>query len=229
MKFKMAVNKIKGLTVEVDGDIVPFQKALRRVNAEVNESNQALKNLNAGLKLDPNNADLLANKQKVLSKAISESEEALKKFQKIQKELDSRNVDKTSKEYTDLQKQIVQTNDAIKKFSAQLQKIPFESTIRGSEELSRSFQQIYDATKRISQLSVAGLFGLTFNAAQYESDIAGIQKVVRDLRDETVDDLKDISIATSSSFSSIAEYATIAAALGVGQEDLAAFAQTMKD
>ena len=225
----MAVNKIKGLTVEVDGDIVPFQKALRRVNAEVNESNQALKNLNTGLKLDPNNADLLANKQKVLSKAISESEEALKKFQKIQKELDSRNVDKTSKEYTDLQKQIVQTNDAIKKFSAQLQKIPFESTIRGSEELSRSFQQIYDATKRISQLSVAGLFGLTFNAAQYESDIAGIQKVVRDLRDETVDDLKDISIATSSSFSSIAEYATIAAALGVGQEDLAAFAQTMKD
>lgn len=225
----MAVNKIKGLTVEVDGDIVPFQKALRRVNAEVNESNQALKNLNAGLKLDPNNTDLLANKQKVLSKAISESEEALKKFQKIQKELDSRNVDKTSKEYTDLQKQIVQTDNAIKKFSAQLQKIPFESTIRGSEELSRSFGQIYEATKRISQLSVAGLFGLTFNAAQYESDIAGIQKVVRDLRDETVDDLKDISIATSSSFSSIAEYATIAAALGVAQEDLAAFAQTMKD
>lgn len=225
----MANNKIKGLTVEVDGDIVPFQTALRRVNAEVNQSNQALKNLNSGLKLDPNNTELLASKQKVLAKAIQESETALKKFQDIQKKLKDKGIDETSKEYTNLQNQIVQTENAIKKFSAQLQKIPFEATIRCSEELSRSFSQIYDATKRISQLSVAGLFGLTFNAAQYETDVANIKKIVKDLRDETVEDLKDISIATSSSFSSIAEYATIAAALGVAQEDLGEFAQTMKD
>ena len=74
----MADKRIKGITVEIGGDTTKLQDALRDVNAQLKTTQSDLRDVNKLLKMDPGNADLLAQKQKYLSEAIAETSEKLK-------------------------------------------------------------------------------------------------------------------------------------------------------
>ena len=59
-------NRIKGITVEIGGDTTGLDKALKGVNTTIRTTQTSLKDVNRLLKLDPGNAQLLAQKQKLL-------------------------------------------------------------------------------------------------------------------------------------------------------------------
>ena len=69
---------IKGITVEIGGNTTKLGKALDNVNKKSRNLSSELGQINKLLKLDPGNADLLAQKQKVLAEAISNTGEKLK-------------------------------------------------------------------------------------------------------------------------------------------------------
>lgn len=73
----MAGSRIKGITVEIGGDTTKLQSALKGVNAEIKNTQSQLKDVEKLLKLDPGNTELLAQKQKLLSSAVSETKEKL--------------------------------------------------------------------------------------------------------------------------------------------------------
>lgn len=73
----MASKKIKGITVEIGGDTVGLEKALKDVNQRTIEVQSELKDVQRLLKFDPNNVELLAQKQELLSQAIQSSTEKL--------------------------------------------------------------------------------------------------------------------------------------------------------
>ena len=73
----MAGSRIKGITVEIGGDTTKLQTALKGVNAEIKNTQSQLKDVEKLLKLDPGNTELLAQKQKLLSSAVSETKEKL--------------------------------------------------------------------------------------------------------------------------------------------------------
>ena len=73
----MAGNRIKGITVEIGGDTTKLQTALKGVNSEIKNTQSQLKDVEKLLKLDPGNTELLAQKQKLLSSAVSETKEKL--------------------------------------------------------------------------------------------------------------------------------------------------------
>ena len=73
----MATSRIKGITVEIGGDTTKLQTALKGVNAEIKNTQSQLKDVEKLLKLDPGNTELLAQKQKLLSSAVSETKEKL--------------------------------------------------------------------------------------------------------------------------------------------------------
>ena len=73
----MAGSRIKGITVEIGGDTTKLQTVLRDVNSEIKNIQSQLKDVEKLLKLDPGNTELLAQKQKLLSSAISETKEKL--------------------------------------------------------------------------------------------------------------------------------------------------------
>ena len=75
----MATSRIKGITVEIGGDTTKLQTALKGVNAEIKNTQSQLKDVEKLLKLDPGNTELLAQKQKLLSSAVSETKEKLLK------------------------------------------------------------------------------------------------------------------------------------------------------
>lgn len=73
----MVGSRIKGITVEIGGDTTKLQSALKGVNAEIKNTQSQLKDVGKLLKLDPGNTELLAQKQKLLSSAVSETKEKL--------------------------------------------------------------------------------------------------------------------------------------------------------
>lgn len=74
----MARNRIRGITVEIGGDTTKLDKALAGTNKQLSATQQSLKDVERLLKLDPGNTELLAQKQKLLSQAVSGTADKLK-------------------------------------------------------------------------------------------------------------------------------------------------------
>jgi phage-related minor tail protein len=70
-------DRIKGITIELDGDTTKLSNALKGVNKEIRDTQSNLKDVNKLLKMDPGNADLLAQKQKYLTEAIDATKKKL--------------------------------------------------------------------------------------------------------------------------------------------------------
>ena len=70
-------SRIQGITVEIGGDTTKLSTALSKVNREIRDTQAQLKDVNKLLKLDPGNAELMAQKQRLLSQAVSETKEKL--------------------------------------------------------------------------------------------------------------------------------------------------------
>ena len=83
----MANNKIKGLTVEIGGDTTKLGKALDNVEKKSRDLSSELGEINKLLKFDPGNADLLAQKQKVLADAIANTGKKLDTLKEAEKQV----------------------------------------------------------------------------------------------------------------------------------------------
>ena len=74
----MASAAIKGLTVEIGGDTTKLGKALENVEKKSRNLSKELGEVNKLLKLDPGNAELLAQKQQILAEAVENTRDKLK-------------------------------------------------------------------------------------------------------------------------------------------------------
>ena len=73
----MASKRIKGFTVEIGGDTTGLSKALAQVDKNIKSAQTDLKDVERLLKLDPTNTELLAQKQKLLTEAVADTEKRL--------------------------------------------------------------------------------------------------------------------------------------------------------
>ena len=67
----MASRRIQGITIEIDGNTTKLQNALKGVDKQLKTTQSNLRDINKLLKLDPGNAELLTQKQKALSEAVT--------------------------------------------------------------------------------------------------------------------------------------------------------------
>ena len=77
--------KIKGLTIEIGADTKKLGDALKSVWDKSASLSGELKNVNKLLKLDPTNTELLAQKQKILAEAVSNSAEEVEMLREAEK------------------------------------------------------------------------------------------------------------------------------------------------
>lgn len=73
----MATNRIKGITIEIEGNTTKLQTALGDVNKDLKTTQTNLRDVNKLLKLDPKNTELLTQKQDLLKKAIEDTKKKL--------------------------------------------------------------------------------------------------------------------------------------------------------
>lgn len=70
-------SRIAGITIEIDGNTTKLTKALNDVDKSLRTTQSNLKDVNKLLKMDPGNADLLKQKQELLSRAIADTKSKL--------------------------------------------------------------------------------------------------------------------------------------------------------
>ena len=114
----MASNNIKGLTIEIGGDTTKLGKALDAVNKKTKSLSSELGQINKLLKLDPKNTDLLAQKQKVLAEAISNTKEKLETLKKAEKQVQEqfKRGEVSEEQVRSLQREIIATTKKLESY-----------------------------------------------------------------------------------------------------------------
>lgn len=81
-------SRIKGITIEIDGETSGLQKALSNVTKESISIQQELKDVERLLKFDPGNVEALAQKQQLLSRQIENTSNKLDQLKNAQEQVD---------------------------------------------------------------------------------------------------------------------------------------------
>ena len=111
--------RIKGITIEIDGNTTQLQKSLKDVDKSLRDTQKSLKDVDKLLKLDPSNTELLRQKQDLLAKAIQDTKSRLDKLKEAQKQMDASGVDKNSEQYQALQREIIECEQALQRLQSQ--------------------------------------------------------------------------------------------------------------
>lgn len=212
----MASGKIKGITIEFDGNTTKLGKALKDVDKKTRDLDKELKQVNNALKFNPTNVDLWRQKQQLLNEKVTETKKRLDVLKSAQKELDSSKVDKTSDEYRELQREIITTESKLKNFNGQLKEI-------GNANLKALSKQVEDVG---SKLETAGqsIAGLSAAAA----GVVGTLGVVSYKAGQSADDLNTLSKVTGIGTDNLQKYSYAADLVDVSTETIAKSNQKLK-
>lgn len=165
-----SAGQIKGITIRITGETDGLAKSLTDVNSEINATKKALNEVSRALKLDPDNVELLAQKQELLNKQIEQTEEKLRLEKQAaegaKEALELGNI--TTEEYATLQAEIVRTEDALNKLNAEagndnLQKTGEHAEDAGNKanEASGDFEKFGNAAKVAGQVAAAAFAAVT--------------------------------------------------------------------
>lgn len=115
----MAADKLKGITIEINGNVQPLTAAIKEatkastgLNSELNSINRLLKNV------DPGNIDLLKQKQAVLNTTIDDTKKKLQLLETAFAQATPEEVGEA--QYRELERQIISTKDKLSSYESQL-------------------------------------------------------------------------------------------------------------
>jgi len=80
--------RIQGITIELDGETRPLEKALSDINKRSVELQKELRDVERLLKFDPGNTEALAQKQEILAKQIENTTERLNRLRAAQSQVE---------------------------------------------------------------------------------------------------------------------------------------------
>ena len=210
----MAANRIKGITIEIGGDTTKLQKALQNVDKDLRATETNLKDINKLLKFDPKNAELLAQKQKNLEKAIGLTKDRLKQLKDAQAQ-----VQEGSEEWDALQREIIDTKKKLKDLEKEYK--DFGSV--GVQQVKAIGKQLQDAGKKIEDFGQK----LTPVSAAAGALGAGLAKLGFDAI-ANADDLNTLAKQTGFSTKEIQKMRYASELVDVSFEDVAGAMRKMK-
>ena len=111
----MANKRIKGITIEIDGNTTKLDKALQPVNSEISQTQSQLKDVERLLKLDPSNVELLRQKQRLLTQAVQDTKKKLDQLKSAEKQVQEqfKRGEISRQQYDALQREIAATEQAL--------------------------------------------------------------------------------------------------------------------
>lgn len=141
-------NTIKGLTVEIGGDTTKLGKALENVNKKSKSLSSELGQINKLLKMDPGNADLLAQKQKVLAEAVATTKEKLDKLKQAEAQVQEqfKKGEVSEAQVRELQREIIATTKKLDTYERAARE-----TAEAVEKLGDSSGEVTDGAKEVKK------------------------------------------------------------------------------
>ena len=113
---------IKGITVQIGGDTVNLNKALKGVDTTSKNLQRELNLVNKELKFNPDNAVLLAQKQEILTDKINATREKLQKLNEVQEQVErqAKSGDLGADEYRAYQREVETTKSKLEHLESEL-------------------------------------------------------------------------------------------------------------
>lgn len=166
----MASNRIRGITLEINGNTTKLTDSLKAVDKQLSSTQSELKDVNKLLKLDPSNVELLKQKQELLGKAVSGTKERQQELTKaLEAAKKAGDTEENRKQQDALQRELVETTaklgdleKAYAKCSPQL------------ESIASKTGALAEKTKGLSTaagLAGAGMLGMAYKAGQTADEL----------------------------------------------------------
>lgn len=156
---------IKGITIEINGDTTKLDKALTNVDKSTKDVNKELKQVNNLLKFNPGNAELVAQKQKLLGDQVENTSKRLKTLKDAQAQVDQqyKNGEMPEEEYRAFQREIVATEGKLKNYQGQLEKTSEETSKleKFTEGANKAFDGIAKGGEKVSDFGKKASAGVT--------------------------------------------------------------------
>ena len=185
----MANKRIKGITINIDGNATNLNNALKSVDKQIYNTNSELKDLNKALKIDPSNVELLAQKQELLKTNIKNSTDRLNDLKKAQKEMGDYNslTDEQKEKYRALSVEIVKTEGSIKSMNEELKKtksIDLSGLKTGLEKVGKVALNVSKELAKITGAiggALSSVVGLGVKSyAELEQNLGGIDTLFKE-------------------------------------------------
>lgn len=132
--------RIAGITIEIGGDTTDLQKSLKSVDSQLKKTQSNLKDIDKLLKLDPNNTELLRQKQQELEKAIGLTKTRLDELKNAQSQ-----VSEGSAEWDALQREIIATEQSLGQLEGQ-----YAALQAGADQTAQKTRSLGEAFKEMS-------------------------------------------------------------------------------
>ena len=224
-------NRIAGITVEIGGDTTKLSTALKSVNSEIRSTQNELKDVNRLLKLDPGNADLMAQKQRLLRDAIAETKEKLEQLKVAAEQANEKlaNGEISQQQYDALQREITETEQKLKGLEEQASKsaVALQKIAATGEKLKAAGDKISGVGQTLTRTVTAPVVGAgaaaiktaaDFDAAM--SQVAAVSGATGDDFDRLRDKAREMGSKTKFSASEAAEAMNYMAMAGWKTEDM---------
>lgn len=147
---------IKGITIEIGGNVSPLNKALDGVNNKSKDLQSELKQVERLLKLDPGNTTLLAQKQELLAKSVGNTKDKLDTLKEAEKQVQAqfKKGEVSEEQYRALQREIAQTEINLSSMKTE--------AIKANAVLSKE-----DATNNLKNMGKVAAVGAAATAAAF--------------------------------------------------------------
>ena len=223
-------NRIKGITVEINGDTTKLSKALEGVNKNIRNTQTQLKDVEKLLKLDPSNTELLSQKHKLLADAVTSTKEKLDTLKTAAEQANTAlaNGDITQEQYDALQREIIETENELRNLQneanrtntafakleaagATMQKV--------GDKISGAGEKLLPVTAGVATLgTIAVKTGADFDAAM--SKVAAVSGAAGEELDALREKAREMGAKTKFSASEAAEAMNYMAMAGWKTEDM---------
>ena len=234
-------NKIKGLTIAINGETTGLDKALSGVNKKSRDLQGELREVERLLKLDPGNTELLAQKQKLLADAVSGTKEKLETLkvaaQQAQEQLAKGEI--SEEQFRALEREVVKTEQALKKLEEQSKQ--FGSTLSqelkvAGEGMQRLGDKMTDVGKNMTMkvtAPIAAAGAVSFKmAADMEDALGATEQIFKRASGAVTDWADQLDSSYGIAKNEALEYANMMGTMlvnigGLTEEEAAKQAQTL--
>lgn len=220
-------DRIKGITIEIDGDTSKLSKALKDVNSELKQSQNKLKDIDKLLKFDPGNTTLLQQKYKTIGTEIEATKKKLETLKTAESQASHAlaNGDITEQEFEALQREIIETEQKLQSLTKEFKEfgsVSAQQVAAAGEKMKTVGSSVENTGKKMSVVSASiAAVGVASGkmAVDFEDAMAKVSTIA-DTSEVSMDELErailDLSNQTGISSADIAQ--NVYDAISAGQK-----------
>lgn len=169
-------NRIKGITIEIDGNTTKLTDSLKKVDTSLRDTQAQLRDVNKLLKLDPSNVDLLRQRHELLGKAVNDTKERQKQLtEALEQSKKAGDTEENRKQQDLLQRELIETTSRLEDLEKQ-----YKKSSPSLQAISAKTGEFAEKTKGLSTaagLAAGSMLAMATKAAASADDLLTMANV----------------------------------------------------